>query len=277
MITMQAVLFTLLFLVAAVSVAEPMDINQQFRQDIERAIEGDQYELLLAGEQEIQIFTSDSHTPITKGVAILINEYAQAPLGRKSLAPLVDHLNATGWVTIIMPAPTNVLAQTEAPQEQQIIPKAFDGQVAISEQAFQQQEQQLMLQMRSVVQKSEQYPGFFLVIAQGTSAAWLTKLYAEQQLETPDALITLSPYWPEQQWNKRLPEFMAQTDMPVLDIYNQWGNSWARKTIEQRKIAAVKGLKMHYRQREIIGQPFDRQQFTYLGKEIYGWLTYMGW
>jgi len=274
---MKTVLFIFLLLYSTLSFAEPMDVNQQFRLDIERSIESERYELLLAGEHEIQIFTSESHTPITKGVAVLINEYAQAPLGHMTLAPLVEHLNNTGWVTIVMPAPSLALLNQQANDEQQLSPKAFSDSPFITEQSFQQQEQQLMLQMRSVVQKTEQYPGFFLVIAQGTSAAWLIKLYAEQQLETPDALISLAAYWPIQKWNKQLPQLMAQTSMPILDIYNRWGNNWTQKTIEQRRIAAVKELKMHYRQREIIGQPFDKQQFNYLGKEIYGWLTYMGW
>lgn len=276
------VILAILSVLSTTVKAEPMEINQQYRLDIERSLDGDEYEILLAGENEILLVINDSHTPITKGVVVLVNDYGQPPLGQFTLASLITHLNDTGWVTMLMPAPSNAL-YPEAPPEDSTntidenLLRPFNQAKVLSEQNFTQQEQGLVSQMRAIVNKSEAYPGFFMVISQGTSAAWLTKLYAENQLETPDAFITISPYWPQKIMNKKLPELMAQTSMPVLDIYNQWDNSWTLSTRKDRKVAAVKGLKMHYRQREIIGQNYDAQQFTYIGKEIYGWLTYMGW
>lgn len=152
-----------------------------------------------------------------------------------------------------------------------------EGLTNINEDDFNAHEQQLQEQMQAVVSRSSQYPGFFLVIAQGTSGAWLTKLYAEQGLASPDALVVVNPYWPQREYNQTLPTHVAATSMPLLDIYSPWDNGWGQLTVAPRRVAAEKGLKLHYRQRELIGQAMDTEQFRLLGKEIYGWLTYLGW
>lgn len=143
--------------------------------------------------------------------------------------------------------------------------------------AFLQHEEQLIALLQAAKVRSEDYPGFFLVISQGTSAAWLSKIYAEEKIETPDALVTISPYWPDRKFNQLLAQWLANTPMPVLDLYNQWDNEWARKTVNAREIAAIRSLKLQYRQRQLLGVDLHQQDSTYLSKEIYGWLSHMGW
>jgi hypothetical protein len=75
----------------------------------------------------------------------------------------------------------------------------------------------------------------------------------------------------------RLPEWIANTPMPVLDLYSGWDNGWAQKTVAMREIAAIKALKLQYRQRELLGFNMHLQQNAYIGKEIYGWISHMGW
>lgn len=259
--------------------------DQQLLTDLQRALMPDKVETLLAGEREVALLINESTTPITKGVAMLLGETGYSPLSQHSLAPLSQLLNQYGWVTMIMPAPTAGFfndqptaeaQQTPPPSEEQTIhPK--QGLPGIVPQDFELHQQQLLMQLQAVVQRTRQYPGFFLVIAQGTTAAWLSKLYSEQQLDVPDAMVVVSPYWPDRQYNEQLPEFIAKTEFPILDIYSPWDNKWSLETYSQRKIAATKGLKLHYRQRELIGQAIDAEQYQLLSKEIYGWLTHMGW
>ena len=77
--------------------------------------------------------------------------------------------------------------------------------------------------------------------------------------------------------NKQVAGYFAEAGMPLLDLYNQWDNKWTLSTAEQRKIAAAKALKLHFRQVELIGVPIGQGQHRYMTKQIIGWLTYMGW
>jgi len=147
----------------------------------------------------------------------------------------------------------------------------------LDDQAFVKHEQQLVALLQASMEKSQEYPGFFLVISKGTSAAWLSKIYTEKTLDTPDAFVIISPYWPDRHHNQRLPQWIANTPMPVLDLYSNGDNGWARDTVAQREIAAVKSLKLQYRQRELLGLNTYQQHSAYISKEIYGWISHMGW
>jgi hypothetical protein len=258
-----------------------MDKNQQFRLDIERAMFADSYELLNVGDEEVILVVQQNTSPFSRGTAVLIGEAGRGPLSQDNLAPLASYLNKYGWVTMLVSAPTvgvETLAKTdegETPADDKI--NSVAGLRAIDPQAFAQQEQQLIARLQALKTKSEAYPGFFIVIGQGTTAAWLSKLYAEEKLEVPDALVVISPYWPQRSYNRLIAEQLAQTTMPVLDIYSPWDNEWSLTSQQQRLIAATKSLKLHYRQRQLIGQPYEPQQHRYISKEIYGWLSHMGW
>ena len=65
--------------------------------------------------------------------------------------------------------------------------------------------------------------------------------------------------------------------MPVLDLYSSRDNGWALKTVTQRQTNAIKALKFQYRQRELLGFNMPQQHSAYIGKEIYGWISHMGW
>ncbi len=264
-------------------------------EDVRHSQFEEQYQTVLVGEQEVVVVVQDSSTAITRGVAVILSEAGKGPFNHQGLSALTKHLNQVGWVTLLMPAPesgfkipdappsdteqqsqaTDPADQPDSAQGNEVIPKA--GLTRIHPSSFTQQEQQLKLQMQAIVPITQQYPGFFLVIAQGTSAAWLTKIYSEKQIALPDAMVAVSPYWPQRQYNIQLPKWLAETEIPYLDIYTPWDPQWAKNTIAQRKIQATKSLKLMYRQRELIGQPLDEQQYAFLGKEIYGWLTHMGW
>lgn len=259
--------------------------EQQLVWDVKRSMHDDQYETLLVGEREVLLVVNEASTPISKGVAVLIGEAGQGPFSHQRLAPLASLLNDVGWVSMIMTAPSSAFLDAGSNQEQgaatdspeQASPNPLEGQSIIDSEAFTLHEQELMTQLQAVTQRTQQYPGFFLVIAQGTTAAWITKLYSEKQIDLPDALVIISPFWPQREFNMQLPRWVAETEMPVLDIYSPWDSEWSLKRVKERNVAATKALKLHYRQRELIGQTIDQQQYAFLSKEIYGWLSYMGW
>lgn len=245
------------------------------------------FETLLVGESEIPIIVKESTTAITRGVAILYTDYGSSPFSEHGIGQLATYLNDLGWVTIAVQAPKDgfivqMTADEPAPAERPALPSSVEihakqGIINIEQQAFEQQESVLKQQIQALQIRADEYPGFFLVVSEGTTAAWLTKIFAEKQVALPDALVSVSPHWPEHQFNQSLALWVAQTEMPYLDIYTNGDNDWAASTVSNRKIQAVKSLKMMYRQRKLIGQSVNSVQHGFLAKEIYGWLTHMGW
>ncbi|MFT6897745.1 MAG: hypothetical protein ACJA13_002156 [Paraglaciecola sp.] len=257
--------------------------------DVERAFLPQNYQILDGPEQQVLLITSLANTALARGVAILVSESGMSPVSNSSLAPLAERLNDIGWVTMLVAAPAVGLNPSVVGDSTDTKQENSDPQATVSSQAayqrtsqmdsanFLQHQAQLVASMQLIVEQSRQYPGFLLVIAQGTSAAWLTKIYAEQQLPAPDALVVISPFWPARQYNSLLASQVAMTTMPVLDIYHTRDNNWSVQSADKRKISALKALKLQYRQREISHLDDPAQNASQLKKEIYGWLHYLGW
>lgn len=282
--------------------------------DLQRELFTEQYQSVEIDNQSYIYLLHENTTAITRGVAVLLADSGVSVAGQQGFEPLAHELNKLGWVTIILPAPdiafepviiesaetadtenaatteTETIAVDDNIDEPAAVDNATETEQApinldlnkamvssIDDLAFLQHEQQLIALLQAAKEKSQDYPGFFLVISKGTSAAWLSKIYAEQKLEIPDALVTISPYWPDRKFNQYLAQWLANTPMPVLDLYNQWDNEWARQTVHQREIAAIRSLKLQYRQRQLLGVDMRQQNSAYLSKEIYGWLSHMGW
>lgn len=293
---MRKFLYICLFVPSA-AFCQALDMDAQLLLDIQQSQFPDTYESLLIGDKQLPIIVREATTTIGKGVAVVLAETGKGPLHHEGVAALAGQLNQYGWITFSIPAP-HLSAQIEEPTQPdtaepatdetqesqqsenapQPAPPGYSVSDNISTQIVQKHEQQIQAVMRAAANRALDYTGFFMVISQGTSAAWLTKLYSEGKLESPDAMVTVSPYWPDRALNNQLPELLANTPMPILDVYSPWDNNWVNQTREQRQIAARKGLKLHYRQRQLLGLPLQQdQQFAYLAKEIYGWLSHMGW
>jgi hypothetical protein len=279
--------------------------NQLLRRlDLQRGLFSDTYQSFDIDNQKIIYVLHENTTAITRGVVVMVADSGTPILGQEGFAGLAKEMNKVGWVTMLLPAPDIGLMPTitevakpensEAAAETQTSPPtdiqitdpiaptenldiSKSAATTMDEQAFVKHEQQLVALLQAASEKSQDYPGFLLVISKGTSAAWLSKIYAEKTLDTPDAFIVISPFWPDREHNRRLPDWIANTPMPVLDLYSGLDNGWARKTVSQRKIAAIKSLKLQYRQRELLGFNMPHQHSAYIGKEIYGWISHMGW
>ena len=290
------------FISTAVMSQSHIHDTEQLKQDVERSLRPEQFKTLLVGTNETVVVISESTRALSKGAAILVSETGRNGASHQALAPLSPYLNDFGWTTIMVTAPrldfepdiedstaSDSTANTDAPADtvpadpnnlppaNQLIPSYTSTEV-ITNTMFEQQEQAFQLLMNAIEQERQNYPGFFVLIAQGTSAAWLAKLYGDGALRNePDAVVTLGINWPQHELNQQIPDIIAQTPFPVLDLFNQFDSDWTKNTAHLRRITAVKTLKLHFRQREIIGPRFDHYQYEYLTREIHGWLTYMGW
>jgi hypothetical protein len=115
--------------------------------------------------------------------------------------------------------------------------------------------------------------GYQLIFAQGMSAQSLIDLSGKNI--TPDALVISNAYWPQRDINYMLPIRIAKSGLPMLDLVSAGDNQWALSTQQARKNKADVEVKTHYRQRKISGT--NQTISADIGKEIYGWLTYLGW
>lgn len=259
--------------------------------DIERSLFPDEYKSMPIDEQQVFYLEQENRTAIAKGLAVLIPDVSIPMTSQQGLSPLADELNQLGWATVILTAPNVDASLPKEPEEStttgnqttQTKPTGINsvhnkqGASNLTEARFNKYEQNYIQLLKAAVKKASEYPGYYLVIAQGSSAAWLTKIYAEVKSNIPDALVAISAYWPERTYNQKLAEYMAKTPMPVLDIYNPWDNNWALNSAQHRKAAAVKSLKLMYRQRQLLNINYTNQQAYTKSREIHGWLTNMGW
>ncbi|MCC2617949.1 alpha/beta hydrolase family protein [Aestuariibacter halophilus] len=265
--------------------------ERQLMQDIASQRLPDTYQTLLVGDREVVMVEYPARTPITRGLAVLITEAGGVPQDDHQLARLARQLTHYGWHTLTMAAPplgdpqillTLPPATDAAPQAapEQEAEAALHGRADLLHspvQHLQAQQYALQQQMLQLEDRRAEVAGFYLIIAQGTTAASLARLYTEQAIPQPDGLVSLGAFLPERNLNKALPEMFAQLQPALLDVYSAWDNRWTLSTTDARRVAATRGLKLHYRQQELVGQPRDEQQTLRLAKMIYGWLTYMGW
>lgn len=271
-------LISLLILFSQTSLAA-VDRQMLNELDLKRALFANQYTNITVDDAEKLVLLSENTTAIVRGVAILVADSGITPTSKQSLAPLSAQLNQLGWVTLMLPVPaTDFFANPSAKNTAAQAPiSAKESASEFSMLSYEQHLASFTQLMTAALKKATEFPGFMLVIAQGTSAASLSQLFAEQKLKAPDAFVVIGPYWPERQINLQLANALAKTTMPVLDLYSDWDNNWSLASISARKIAAIRSLKMQYRQREIIGVNLPHQPSSYITKEIYGWLTKMGW
>jgi hypothetical protein len=275
--------FALLILLFATlsSFAQTLDPLDMRTDDVKRRFSENRFDILLAGEQEVAVIIQESTVAISKGAVIMLSDTGQTPLGSRSLDSVATLLNQYGWATLLAAPPIIGLSQETSDNAQEnntnieVLPT--DGLQAIVQENFDTHQQQLQLLMQSLLDKSTEYPGFVVVVSEGTTAAWLAKMYNEQLVTEQDAFVSLSAYWPQIELNDQIAGYLANTSFPVLDMYSQWDNKWTITTAEKRRIAAVKALKLHFRQTELIGVPIGQGQHQYLTKQIIGWLTFMGW
>lgn len=276
-------LLCILFWLQSSFIHAAVDKQLLYDLDLKRELFSDEYSSLSVAEQEMLVIINENTNAIARGVALLLTDNGITATSQQGLAPLIKPLRALGWVTMLLPTPPSDLYQPAetivAPANETDSPfmpvKASASH--INQQIIEEHLQRITLLMEAALAKAKEYSGFVLVIAQGTSAATLSQLYAEKTLTAPDAMVVINPYWPDRQYNKQLAAIIASTPMPILDIYSKWENGWSQASIHDRKVAATRALKLHYRQREIIGVGLLQQPASYVGKEIYGWLSHMGW
>lgn len=251
-------------------ISPPVSLIEQFQSDIERSISKDLLSPMLAGTEDFLTITQPDSHQADRGVAILVPEWSQAATDPKAINFLRQHLPHEGWTTITLQPltkPLNYPAQAErtetAQEENQKLLEEYQTKLAAI--------------MTAVMEKAADFPGIFLVIAQGNNAAMLIDLYQQEKVEKPNALVTLSTYLLTEADNKALANKMAESEIPTLDLVLKKDVLWVQHFAKTRKTTAKKTMKTYYRQRELTNFRAGYYPLETLAKEIKGWVTTIGW
>lgn len=281
----------------AIKLKKPKSLEYFYQADVAHYFNPDEVKTLLAGDTEFNVLFQDDMTGRPRGVALLIPDWSQGASSSRGLDFLRTNLPNYGWVTLSMSVPDSHLpvfdtgpvkspdadkdgsqeedANTPAPKASQALVRVEPARF-IDEQYMAQYELQMKMRMQALISEAENYQGYFIVIAQGSSAAVLASLYAKSELKEPEAMVLLSAFMPDVKLTQKMNLDIAQNPIPTLDIYQTLGVSWAAKNIKLRKKLARKHFKVSYRAKELFGDISYHNQNHRLLRSIYGWLSSLG-
>jgi putative hemolysin len=258
--------------------------------DIERQFHQDEYQSLLVGENQVVMLDQAATLPISHGVVVLLIERGAGGLNFPTAQSISQLLNQKGWRTLLIFADpphldTNKATDTPTPSPQ--TPSSLPANTSVlSHYADYDNKRQYTLQLANAAYNyCQQYQGYTLFIAQGMSAAVILDLTNSNQLDAPDTLVTIAPFWPERSRNLKIINWIGKSTYPLLDISIDSVNQWQSLTQEARYNAAQTNLKLYYRQRSLssislvpsVSTDSAAPDALWLGKEIYSWLHHLGW
>lgn len=248
--------------------------------DIKRFAPEDEIKLLMAGETEFTALLSEQTQATVRGVAILLPDMTVSPAQASAFLRLRYQLNDYGWITLAGLVPD--LSKGEEITQDEAVLKKYSDRPNSSTYYFPESLQanyraQIKLFVSALQQEAKNYPGLILFVAQGATAGWLIESFEKKEIKQPDALVLIAPYLPDHKLNQGLATKIARLPMPILDVWSEQDSHISLSTVSKRVQASKRHLTMHYRQRELFGLAGFEPREARLGKEIYGYLTYLGW
>lgn len=259
--------------------------GQSMLEDVSRQFFPESYTTIVAGDAAYAVIEHEATAPISRGTAIILTESQLRGLTFAAGTQLADRLNKLGWRTLVTPVTLATASESAQPAQasENVDIKPYSDSLHNWLDPIRTRQSLLQL-TRALAIKTEEQPGFTIIICQGLTAAQLLSLTADDGFTAPDAMVVLAPFWPKRDENLRVPTNIAATEYPVLDIGLPQYNFWADATRAARAAKAETELKLHYRQRNIdvlqltASSLDDTVPFVrHLSGEIYGWLTYLGW
>lgn len=281
---------------AKINIAPPISKSAQQLADIKRYLTEQNIEPITVGEDSVLVQIQPEQSPIAKGVAILIPDWNHSLSSPKAITSLRERLPESGWVTMAAQPPQmdenidqliRAYYQDKLKAEDSAIQPSNEPTTQDSDSTASENEQaseplamykeKLTALMKVLMEKAYNYPGIFIVIAEGTNAALLTELYHENAIERPSAFILLSAYYADDNANKAFNKLLATSPYPVLDLLLTRDNPWVIHSKEQRNQLAKKHAKVIYRQQQLTTSHMGYYPDEALHRSIKGWLRSIGW
>lgn len=247
-------LVVLMLLALHLQAAESME--DQHKADLNWQLPAEEITELSAGEKTFLALKRSAFTAKTKGTILFIPDWSQHATSPKYLNLLRKEFNDYGWDTLAIAVP-------DAP---------FNDDSASLTQYKDQLQQRIEVAMTSALTENSTV----IVVAQGSSAAMISQLYADKKLQEPKSLVLLEAYLPTAEQQRSLPMAIAKQQVPTLDLMQEQGNQQVAAQWQLRKQLAKQQQKLLYRQRQINGLIAQSETQQRVFKEIYGWLSYQG-
>ncbi len=252
------------------SITTPISIDSLYKKDLKHYLAKNQLQQLLVGSDEIIMLTNEQTTANAKGVAILLPNWQQMATSPQAINYLREKLPQQGWTTITIQPPAK-------PDNYPSIKLNETDQREENNKALAQYKEKLSAILTKVMKQAANYPGIFLMIAEGSNAALLIELYQEKKLGHPATLIMLSAHLLTEYDNKQVANTLARLEIPILDLYLNRDNPQAIYSAPLRLAESKRQLKVYYQQKQL-----DNIYTGYYPKEtllaaINGWLKKIGW
>lgn len=261
-----------------------------FYSDISNAFLPDELSQLMVGETPVPIFDIPSATPLSRGVVYILADQSSNELNLMQSKVLAESLSEKGWHCIVSPIPlilSNLVGDENTGGDENDENSSAHARIdnRSTPLDYQASAQHLVVLLNALDNYSQGHQGFRVIVTQGMTAAQVLDLGAQEKIPAPSTLVTVAPFWPEAQVNRAIPDIMASTSFPVLDLSVPNVNFWAHQTTSKRRQKAVTSLKLHYRQQSIPTQIstfrlMDNENPPYihaLSAHIIGWTRYLGW
>lgn len=273
---------TVMIMLSTAIFGVPYPTQASYYHDISHGFLPNELSEVLVGEESVPIFESPSTLPLSRGVVLILAQKSDLGLSLINAKQLAQLLNEKGWYTVVSPAPVAIFQEAESENLTDIHPKSDSRALRLD---YAQNAQRLTMLMQALHSHISSHQGFRVVVAQGMNAAQLLALSSQDLITDPDTLVTLSPYWPTNEQNQRIPSLVATSDFPLLDISVSNFNTWEQHTVTKRKTLSHASLKLHYRQHQFVGQGFELSLhqndqnpiIQSVANKILGWMKYLGW
>ncbi|NQZ22185.1 MAG: DUF3530 family protein [Colwellia sp.] len=246
----------------------PVDAISQKEQDLNHYLTKDNILPMLAGADDFITLIHENTASNQKGVMILLPDWQMSATSSNALNYLRETLPNQGWTTItIQPPskpdgyPSNALKLIKKNEENK---KNLDLY-----------QDKLVLIMNAVMDKAKNYPGIFVVVSEGSNATLLGDLYSTGKLAAPSAMVMLSSYMLTDA--QAFAETLAQSDVPILDLYLSREQQLVESNTALRKAQANKEMKVYYRQKRLHNNQAGYYPEKSLLIAINGWLKSIGW
>ncbi len=223
--------------------------------DLQRQLPPEEISMLKTAEQEFLTLELKTMTPFTKGTVILIPDWSQHAASPRAINFLRTTLIDYGWNTIAMMVPEAL--------------SAVDSETLLAYQT------EFQGRLAEVLKRAASKHGNLIIVAQGSSGALINTMIQREQISAPQGLILLSAYLSDAKLNQAVSLAISQHKIPTLDIMHNQDNSIVAASSKIRLQLTRKSMKELYRQRILTGAIDDEPEWLF--KEVYGWLTYIGY
>ena len=254
---------------------EPAQVPSQpashwHKQDISNYLDQEEVKPVLAGDEEINLLIVEQTQRSPRGVAIMVPDINYHPASATAFGPLRYLFSDIGFTSLSI-VPLDYQSMTMPPD--QAMASALTGSEVWDSGIAEQLKSTLALKLKAALSEAENYPGHFIIVAQGQSAALVNQSIVSGLVPAPDGLVMISPYLPEYKANKAIAKEIATNQIPTLDLLFNDDNRWVKGNAERRFKQTRKHLKPDYRQRSL---GYGRDSFYLMG-EIDGWARFNGW